>query len=70
MIFQEDRILALDQKGILYLIRATPEKFDLLSSFKVSESDTWAHLAIAGDQLFIRERDGLSAWKWNEASTP
>ena len=70
MIFQEDRILALDQKGILYLIRATPEKFDLLSSFKVSESDTWAHLAIAGDQLFIRARDGLSAWKWSEAKTP
>ncbi|MEE3297309.1 MAG: PQQ-binding-like beta-propeller repeat protein [Planctomycetota bacterium] len=70
MISQKDRILALDQKGVLYLIRATPEKFDLLSSFKVSESDTWAHLAIAGDQLFIRERDGLSAWKWSEASTP
>ena len=70
MIFQKDRILALDQKGILYLIRATPEKFDLLSSFKVSESDTWAHLAIAGDQLFIRARDGLSAWKWSEAKTP
>ena len=70
MVFQDDRILALDQKGVLYLIRATPEKFDLLSSFKVSESDTWAHLAIAGDQLFIRERDGLSAWKWSEAKTP
>lgn len=70
MVSQGDRILALDQKGVLYLIRATPEKFDLLSSFKVSESDTWAHLAVAGDQLFIRARDGLSAWKWSEAKTP
>ena len=70
MVSQGARILALDQKGVLYLIRATPEKFDLLSSFKVSESDTWAHLAVAGDQLFIRARDGLSAWKWSEAKPP
>ncbi len=70
MVSQGDKILALDQKGVLYLIRATPEKFDLLSSFKVSDSDTWAHLAVAGDQLFIRARDSLSAWKWSEAKTP
>ena len=70
MVAQGERILALDESGMLYLIRATPEKFDLLSSFRVSDSETWAHLAVAGDQLFIRELDGLSAWQWSEKQTP
>ena len=59
-----DKILALDERGILLLIKANPEKFELLSQRKVSEQDTWAHLAISGRELFIRELKGLTAWKW------
>ncbi len=65
LIANRDQVLALDEKGELILFRATPEKFDILSRRKVSESDTWAHLAIAGDTLFIRSLDNLSAWKWS-----
>jgi outer membrane protein assembly factor BamB len=59
-----DRILALDQKGILYLIRATPEKFDLLDQRKISESETWPHLAVCGDEVFVRDHKGLTAYRW------
>lgn len=65
LVAQGDRILALDERGELLLFRATPEKFELLSQTKVSEQDTWAHLAVAGDQVFIRELNAITAYRWN-----
>ena len=61
---QKDRILALDQTGQLLLIHATPAKFDLLDSRKTSEEETWGHLAVCDDQVFIRELKGISAYRW------
>lgn len=70
LIANGDRILALDERGELLLIRATPEKFDLLDRRRVSDEETWAHLAIAGDEIFIRELKGISAWRWGARPTP
>lgn len=33
-------------------------------SHKVSEEETWGHLAACGDQLFVRELKGISAYRW------
>ncbi len=59
-----DKILALDQRGILYLIRANPREFELLDKRKVSDAETWAHLAVCGDEVVIRDLTGLTLWKW------
>lgn len=59
-----DRILGLDQKGILYLIHATPDKYDLLDQRKVSDQDAWAHLAVCGDEVFVRDLKGITAYRW------
>jgi outer membrane protein assembly factor BamB len=64
MAAQGDRILALDQKGELLLVRANPEKFELLDSRKISEAETWGHLAVAGNQLYIRELHAIAAYQW------
>jgi outer membrane protein assembly factor BamB len=64
MVVQGDRILALDQRGILYLVRANPEKFELLDSRKISDAQTWAHLAVCGDQLFVRELHAVATFRW------
>ena len=64
-----DRILALDERGELMLVRANPEKFDLMDKRKVSGAESWAHLAVAGDQLFIRDLAALSAWDWRGVPT-
>lgn len=61
-----DKILALDQRGTLYLFRANPKKFELLEKRKVADAETWAHLAVAGDELVIRELNALSLWRWTE----
>lgn len=65
MVANGDKILALDNRGVLYLLKADAKEFDLLDKRKVSESDTWAHLAVCGDELFIRDLTGLTVWKWS-----
>jgi len=70
LVVQGDRILALDQQGVLLLIKANPEKFELLDSRKVSDAETWAHLAISGEQLFVRELDALAAYRWRNTVRP
>jgi hypothetical protein len=64
LVAQRDRILALDERGVLLLIKANPKEFELLSEKQVSEEETWAHLAIAGEELFIRELNAVVAWRW------
>lgn len=61
-----DRILALDQRGELYLLRANPEKLEILDQRKLAEDETWAHLAVVEDQLLVRELRALAAWQWRE----
>ncbi|MEO7319020.1 MAG: PQQ-binding-like beta-propeller repeat protein [Chthoniobacteraceae bacterium] len=64
LIAQGDRILALDQRGELFLLRANKEKFDLLDQRKLTDAETWAHLAVAGNELFVRELNALVAYRW------
>lgn len=66
MVAQADRILGLDERGSLFLLAAEPEQLRILDSRKVAEADTWAHLAVSGDRLFIRELRAIAAWQWNE----
>ncbi len=70
LVAQGRRVLALDQRGLLYRFDADRQRFDLLDERKVSDSETWAHLAAAGDQLFIRGLDSLTAWRWADARRP
>jgi outer membrane protein assembly factor BamB len=64
MVAQGDRILALDETGDLRLIRATPEAFDLVGEAKVAAEESWAHLGIEGHDLYVRDLEGLSAYRW------
>lgn len=64
LVAQGDRILALDQRGTLLLIKANPKEFELIDSLKVSEQETWAHVAVSGDEVYIRELNALAAYRW------
>ncbi len=64
LVAQGKKILALDEKGDLLLINANPEKFELLGQRHISDSPTWAHLAVCGDQIFVRDLEGLTAYHW------
>jgi outer membrane protein assembly factor BamB len=63
LVAQGNKILGLDETGMLRLIRATPEKFDLLSERQLTDN-SWAHLAVAGDDVYVRHLTGLTAYRW------
>jgi len=65
-----DRFLALDQRGELLLFRANKEKPELLDRRKLTKAETWAHLAVADQQVVIRELNALVAYDWTVPSAP
>ena len=64
MVVNGNRILALDQRGDLRLIQADPKQYQEISARKISESPTWAHVAVSDNQIFVRELDAITAWNW------
>ena len=65
MVTNGKNILSLDEAGDLRLIAANPEKYTLLDEKRVSDEPSWAHLAVAGSQVFIRRQRGLDAYTWS-----
>lgn len=64
LVAQGDRVLGLDQRGMLLLFRADPSGFRLAGERRLGESEAWAHLAVDGSDLIVREQDGVSVWTW------
>ena len=58
-----DKILALDETGTLMLMRANPEEFELIDKRKVGDN-TWAHLAVTKDRVFVRDLQKLIVYRW------
>ena len=65
LVANKDKILALDNRGFLYLLKAKSKEYEPLDKRKVADAETWAHLAVCGDKLFIRDLHGLTAWRWS-----
>lgn len=59
-----DRILALDSKGKLLLFKASPKDFEVVGEAVVGGGDSWAHLAVCGDEVYVRGLTGLTVYKW------
>lgn len=64
MVVLGDRILALDASGELILFEANPNEFNLIERRKISEADTWAYLAVCGNQIVVRELNALVVYDW------
>jgi outer membrane protein assembly factor BamB len=63
LVAQGSKLLALDENGDLLLIRLTPEKFEVLDQRTLVEN-SWAHLAVAGNELYVRDLKGLTVYRW------
>ncbi len=63
LIANGDKILALDERGELLLIRVNPTKYERIDSRTVGDN-SWAHIAIRGNQVFIRNLQELVAYQW------
>ena len=64
LVVNGDRILALDQRGVLLLLKANPEEFDMLDERRLDHGDSWAHLAVCGNEIYIRDLPGLTCYRW------
>ncbi|MEJ6559459.1 MAG: PQQ-binding-like beta-propeller repeat protein [Akkermansiaceae bacterium] len=64
MVANGTRILALDDRGELLLIEADPNEFKVIDRMKVSEHPTWAHLAVTGDEVYVRDLFGITSYRW------
>ncbi|MCK4747298.1 MAG: hypothetical protein KAT15_09690 [Bacteroidales bacterium] len=58
-------LYCLNERGIMTLVKATPEKYEAVSTFEVpngGEGMHWAHPVVCGARLYIRHQDKLFAY--------
>jgi outer membrane protein assembly factor BamB len=65
MLTNGKQILALDQRGSLLLIEHNPSQFQLLDERELTQEESWAHLALAGEFLLVRHQKGISVFRWS-----
>lgn len=63
------QILALDERGELLLIEASPEGLNIIDRRKISDSPTWAHVAVAGSNIAVRDLNRIHVFRWRNEAT-
>lgn len=63
MVSNGKKILALDNSGELLLIKAGDQELNVLDKASVAQ-DAWAHLAVEGDLLIVRDLKALKVYRW------
>lgn len=64
-VYADGHVVIRRDNGTVTLIKATPEKFDVVGSFMPAhqEGKSWAHPVIAGGMLYLREQGKLMAYR-------
>ncbi len=63
MVTNGKQILALDNSGDLLLIEADEEELKIVDKLKVA-NDSWAHLAVQGDRVIVRDLEAIKVFEW------
>ena len=59
-----EHLLVVSEDGALSLVEASAERANaVLASFQALEGKCWAHLALAGDVLLLRNAEECAAWE-------
>ena len=64
IIFADGLLYCYGEKGDVGLVRPTPEKFDVISSFEIEEGSGphWAHPVIADGRLYVRHGEVMQVY--------
>jgi outer membrane protein assembly factor BamB len=64
IVYADGMLYCYNEKGSVGLVPATPKKFEVRSSFKVTKGSGphWAHPVVAGGRLYIRHGHALMAY--------
>lgn len=57
-------ILALTTQRRLLVFQATAQTFAPLAEYQVADEPTWAHPALVGNRLLIKDKTTLACWTW------
>ena len=57
-------LLASTTAGTLVVARANPEKYVEMRRYQIAESAVWAHPAITGNSLIVKDIDKLICWSF------
>ena len=55
-------LLLLTTDGELIVLRRNPEKYDELRRYRLGTSPTWAHPALLGDAIVVRDAESIAVW--------
>lgn len=59
-----DIVLALTTNRQLVVFKASAEKFAPLATYEVADEATWAHPAVVGKSVLVKDRKTLARWSW------
>jgi outer membrane protein assembly factor BamB len=64
VIFADGMLYCYSEDGVVGLVRPSPEKCEVVSTFKVAEGDGshWAHLVVANGRLYLRHGTALMCY--------
>ena len=60
-----DLLFSLESDGELVIARSSQTAFEPVKRYKVSANETWAHPAISGNRVFVKDVTSLALWSWN-----
>ncbi len=65
LVYADGHVIFRRENGIIILAKATPEKFDVVGTFKPAfqERESWSHPVIAGGKLYLREQNKLMCYQ-------
>ncbi len=62
LLYFEDKVILLDEDGVVTLARLSPEELTVLSSFKGLEKTAWAPPTLANGILYLRDQKSVRAF--------
>ena len=55
-------LLAITQKGEMTVIQPNDKEFKALATYKISDGETYAHPVLAGNRIYIKDKDSLKLY--------
>lgn len=51
---------------MLYLFDANAEQFKKLDEMRVTDQETWAHVAVTRGHVYVRELNAMTVFRWED----
>lgn len=61
-VYADGKFIILDEQGTLALAKASPEKFEIVSKFKLFEDVAWTVPTVVGKTLYVRDKKTIQAF--------